>query len=322
MVILHPLNFIKILAIMKISTPLKLTIPIFMISICGYLSTLNPALFRNDSPETIAGCVTLGITHPPGYPLFNLIGKCFSAFAVGNPAFTYNFMASLFAAIGACLLCINLWTLLSKIESLNSSKNSFPITKYSACFAASLSFAFSNGYWGNAIAAKGGIYVFQIILELFFLLFFQIAVLNEKINLFEFYFLFFLMLLGGINHWPSQALLVPAILLLFISQTKNFPKLFSLLKTTTTCLTLSLITLSVYLYLPLRAHLYPLLNFDAPYTWSRFIRSILRSDYTKTEIMAPNHDIFLSELSQKSIYISQHLFSEFHFLTYIFIVIG
>ncbi len=307
---------------MKTSIPLKLIIPIFVIAICGYLITLNPALFRNDSPETIIGCVTLGVTHPPGYPLFNLIGKCFSVFAVGNPAFTYNFMASLLAASGACLFCINLWMLLANIETSNSQTNTFLKIKYIACFIASLSFAFSNGYWGNAIAAKGGIYILQIISELVFLMFFQVSIFKETIDIFKFYFLFFLFLVGGINHWPSQTLLVPAILLLFIFQTKKFKKPFSHLKTTAICLTFSLITLSVYLYLPLRAHLYPVLNFDAPYTWNRFIGSILRSDYTKTEIMRLNHDAFLPELSRKSIYISQHLFSEFNCLAYIFIVIG
>jgi hypothetical protein len=307
---------------MKTPTPLKLTIPIFTVAICGYLLTLNSALFRNDSPETIVGCVTLGVTHPPGYPLFNLMGKCFNVFAVGNPAFTYNFMASLLAAIGACLLCINLWTFFSKTEALNSFKSSFPTIKYFACFIASLSFAFSNGYWGNAIAAKGGIYIFQIILELVFLLFFQVAVFKEKITLSDFYFLFFLMLLGGVNHWPSQILLLPAIFLLFVFQARSFTKKNHLLKTTITCLTFSLIVFSLYLYLPLRAHLYPILNFDAPYTCDRFIKSVLRSDYTKTEIMSPNHTFFLMELSQKSIYISQHLFDEFNFSAYIFMATG
>jgi hypothetical protein len=307
---------------MKTLTPLKLTIPIFIISICGYLLTLNPAIFRNDSPETITGCVTLGITHPPGYPLFNLLGKCFEIFSVGNPAFTYNFMASLLAAIGACLLCINLWTLLSNIELLNTSLSSVSIKKHVACFTASISFAFSNGYWGNAIAAKGGIYVFQVILELIFLLFFQVLIFGRTTKPSKIYFLFVLFTLGGTNHWPSQLLLLPAILLLLVFQSKIFAEPFFLLKTIATILTLAIITLSLYLYLPLRSHIYPVLNFDAPYVWDRFIESILRSDYTKTEIMDPNHGTFISELSQKSFYISQHLFSEFHYFAYIFIVYG
>jgi hypothetical protein len=309
---------------MKTPTLLKITIPIFIIAICGYLLTLNPALFRNDSPETIAGCVTLGVTHPPGYPLFNLIGKCFNIFAVGNPAFTYNFMASLLAAVGACLFCINLWILLSEIESVNFSKESFPAIKYSACFIASLSFAFSNGYWGNAIAAKGGIYVFQIILELVFLSFFQKMAFKTIINPFELYLLFFLFSVGFVNHWPSQSLLIPALMIFAAIRLYLFkkPTWISFLKAMITCITLALITLSLYLYMPLRAHLYPTLNFDAPYTWDRFISSVLRSDYTKNEIMSHNNAVFQSELGQKSIYISQHLFGEYHFLTYVFISIG
>ena len=309
---------------MKTSTPLKLIIPVFMIAICGYLATLNPALFRNDSPETITGCVTLCVTHPPGYPLFNLMGKCFNVFAVGNPAFTYNFIASLLASVGASLLCINLWVLLSNMELLRSPLNTFPPVKYIACFTAALSFAFSNGYWGNAIAAKGGIYVFQITLELSLLLFFQTAVFKEKIGLFEFYFLMFLFFVGCLNHWPSQVLLIPAFFLFFIFQIRHFPKLtpHASLKITATCLTLLFTTLSVYLYLPLRAHLYPVLNFDAPYTWDRLKRSIFRGDYTKTEIMSSRSAMFLHELSQKSIYISQHLFSEFYIFAYFFMLIG
>jgi hypothetical protein len=309
---------------MKNHPPLKLIIPIFIAAISGYLATLNPALYRNDSPETITGCVTLGVTHPPGYPLFNLIGKCFSVFAVGNPAFTYNFMASLLASIGVCLFCLNLWVLLSHIESLDPRKNAIPKLKMIACLTASLLFAFSDGYWGNAIAPKGGVYVFQTILELTFLLFFQTALFKEKTNPFEFYFLFFIFLAGMINHWPSQFLFIPALFLLAVLRFQSSPrqKPLTLFKTVAVCVTFSLIMLSAYLYLPLRAHLYPILNFNAPYTWDRFIHSVLRSDYAKIETMASYRDTFLAKSSQKSAYISRHIFGEFYFLAYVFAVIG
>ena len=309
---------------MKTSTPLKLIIPIFLITLCGYLVTLNPALFRNDTPETITGCITLGITHPPGYPLFNLIGKCFNTCLIGNPAFTYNFMASLLASIGACLLCVNLWMLFSKIESLNSFKISYPAAKHIACFTASFLLAFSNGYWGNAIAAKGGVYILQTILELIFLIFFQIVFFKESTTKTKPYFLFFLFLVGGLNHWPSQILLTPALLVIafFEFQSHKKPKPFMSVKSISFYFALSITVLSVYLYLPLRSHLYPILNFDAPYTWHRFIGSILRTDYTKTELMDFHLKTYLEELNQKSIYISQHIFKEFHPSAYVFIVIG
>jgi hypothetical protein len=309
---------------MKTNPPLKLLIITFIICISGYLFTLNPALFRNDSPETITGCITLGITHPPGYPLFNLLGRCFYPLAVGNPAFTYNFMSALLASIGVCLLFINLWVLLSNIPSSNSEINILFNPKSVSCFTASLLFAFSNGYWGNAIAAKGGIYIFQMVLELTFFLLFQIITFKEKSDLFDFYFLSLLLLIGFANHWPSQTLLIPGILLVssfqFQSWAKNNP--LTILKTAATCATLASIVFSLYLYLPLRAHLYPALNFDAPFTWNRFIAAILRSDYSKIETMTSYRTTFLSVFNQKSAYISQHLFSEFYPPIYAFVVIG
>jgi hypothetical protein len=308
---------------MTTNPPLKLIITLFFIVIIGYLLTLNPALFRNDSPETITGCVTLGVTHPPGYPLFNLIGRAFYPFEVGNPAFTYNFMAAIIASLGACLLFVNLWTLLSKILSPIEEDGYFT-PKSIACFTAALSLAFSNGYWGNAIAAKGGIYIFQMVLELTFLLFFQKIIFEKKTNQLKLYFLLFLLSIGLINHWPSQALLIPAFLLVLVLQLKSCPKLHSLtaLKSITTCLTFSLIILSLYLYLPLRSHLYPILNFDAPFTSDRFTNTILRTNYVKIETMASYQQTFLPSLIQKSVYISQHLSSEFHPFAYLFILLG
>ncbi len=40
-----------------------------------YLRTLSPAFPPNDSPETIAAAWSLGIQHPPGYPLATLLGR-------------------------------------------------------------------------------------------------------------------------------------------------------------------------------------------------------------------------------------------------------
>jgi len=37
------------------------------------LRSQNPDLMSDDSGEMIAGSFTLGLPHPPGYPLFDLI---------------------------------------------------------------------------------------------------------------------------------------------------------------------------------------------------------------------------------------------------------
>ncbi|HTA75993.1 MAG TPA: DUF2723 domain-containing protein [bacterium] len=304
--------------------PTKLIVVLFIFTISVYLLTLNPALFRNDSPETITGCITLGITHPPGYPLFNLLGKCFLPFFVGNPAFTYNFMSSLLAASGACLLFINLWILLTNLHLIKKERDAVINYKSISCLAAALLFAVSNSYWGNAISAKGGIYILQMDLELSFFLFLQIVLFKEKPNLFDYYFSSFILLIGFINHWPSQTLLMPALLTLRLTTIKSQTpfSLFGFFKNAATCLTLATISFSLYLYLPIRSHLYPILNFGAPFTQERFTKSVLRTDYSNIEMMTSYRDTFWANLNQKSLYISRHFFTEFHPAVFVFIVVG
>src|SRR5208337_4467782 len=64
-----------------------------------YLYTTFPAFKNDDSPETITSAYTLGISHPPGYPLFTLAGKVFSLLPVGSPAFRVNLFAIFLAML-------------------------------------------------------------------------------------------------------------------------------------------------------------------------------------------------------------------------------
>src|SRR5271157_4576646 len=64
-----------------------------------YLYTMFPAFKNDDSPETITSAYTLGICHPPGYPLFTMAGKVFSLLPVGSPAFRVNLFSVFLAVI-------------------------------------------------------------------------------------------------------------------------------------------------------------------------------------------------------------------------------
>jgi hypothetical protein len=55
-----------------------------------YLGCMYPAYNNDDSPETIASESTLGIAHPPGYPLVTMLGKISSLALPGSPAFRDN----------------------------------------------------------------------------------------------------------------------------------------------------------------------------------------------------------------------------------------
>jgi hypothetical protein len=300
--------------------------PFLFLSTFGiYTSTLNPALFRNDSPETITACFTLGVSHPPGYPLHSLLGRLFSFLRVGNPAMTINFFSAFLGAVGVCLFAVNLWVFLSSLKRLRDND----LHQYKIIFASgigSFCFAFSKSYWSLSLAAKGGIYTFQVVLELGLLLYFQYW--NQKRSSFQsqyqcFYFFTFIFSLGLINHWPSLMLLVPAIIVVALAH-PDLPRADQRLewKQGLTCLSIMLIVLSLYLYLPLRSHLSPALNFGSSSSFKNLFNSIFRINYFNRETLVSFAPTAAATIQNKSIYISNRFENEFNVFFSLFVFLG
>src|SRR5580693_8768819 len=89
---------------------------VFLLAFSFALAGLNPTFYADDSPETITACVTLGIPHPPGYPLFTLIGHFFSLLPLAH----YPFRVNLFSASLAAAVCLLLYRFLrAKLEVSN-----------------------------------------------------------------------------------------------------------------------------------------------------------------------------------------------------------
>ncbi|MEK7764764.1 MAG: DUF2723 domain-containing protein, partial [bacterium] len=57
--------------------------PLFL----AYLRTLSPTVPLEDGGEMIRAAFCLGVTHPPGYPLYTLAGRLCLALPVGDPGF-------------------------------------------------------------------------------------------------------------------------------------------------------------------------------------------------------------------------------------------
>ena len=68
-----------------------------------YLLTLCPTVYWDDAGELIAACYTLGIPHPPGHPLYAILGKLFTLLPMGTIAWRVNLMSAFFGAL-SCLL--------------------------------------------------------------------------------------------------------------------------------------------------------------------------------------------------------------------------
>jgi hypothetical protein len=68
-----------------------------------YVLTLCRTVYWYDSAEFVTAAATLGITHPPGYPLYTLLGHLFTWLPI-EPATAVNLMSAAFAAVAVGLL--------------------------------------------------------------------------------------------------------------------------------------------------------------------------------------------------------------------------
>src|ERR1043165_1145871 len=55
-----------------------------------YFFTAARDIVVGDTPELITAAATLGVAHPPGYPLFTMLGHLFSLLPLGSIPFRVN----------------------------------------------------------------------------------------------------------------------------------------------------------------------------------------------------------------------------------------
>ncbi len=73
-------------------------VPIAILGLLVYACTLSPGLLPADSGEFQLVSRVLGIAHPPGYPLYTLLGKLATLLPVQSPAWRVNLLSAIFAA--------------------------------------------------------------------------------------------------------------------------------------------------------------------------------------------------------------------------------
>ncbi len=76
---------------------------IFVLAFAFYCGTAAPEFLFDDNPEFIASAHMLGITHPPGYPVFSLTGKLTSYLIPGEIPFAVNLESSIAGAVAVTL---------------------------------------------------------------------------------------------------------------------------------------------------------------------------------------------------------------------------
>ncbi|MEO9803867.1 MAG: DUF2723 domain-containing protein [Reichenbachiella sp.] len=129
-----------------------------------YLFTLESTASFWDSGEYIAASYKLEIPHPPGAPLFLLIGRLWSLMALGQVewvAFAVNALSAVTSGLAMMFLYWSIVMIAEKLMNKFSDKPSSLLLMSSGLIGA-LSFAFSDSFWTSATETE--LYAFSIFL--------------------------------------------------------------------------------------------------------------------------------------------------------------
>ncbi len=133
---------------------------VFGIATITYLLTLEPTASWWDCGEYIATAYKLQVGHPPGAPLFQLLGRFFSMFAIGdasNTAMMVNVMSALSSSFTILFLFWSI-SMLAKKLFVHSADGEISMADGWATLGAgivgSLAYTFSDSFWFSAVEGE------------------------------------------------------------------------------------------------------------------------------------------------------------------------
>jgi len=173
---------------------------LFILLITAFCITkISPSLNADDSPETVTAQYTLGIQHPPGYPLNTLTGKIFGLLPLGSHMFRSNIMSLFFHVMTAVLLFVLVKSHLMIFKKFNTL----------FAFLVPVIYLFTYTPFLQASSAKGGIYT----MNAFFTVLLFMNLFNIRRGGKFLYIASFIYGISMANHWQSMIVLLPAIII-------------------------------------------------------------------------------------------------------------
>jgi len=127
---------------------------IFLVSFLVYYDTMAPTVSFWDCGEFIATSHTLGVPHPPGSPLFLIIGRVFSMIPFSpDIAFRVNLISVFVSALAVMLLYLIIVKVIAHWRG-GIKENSDVIIAFGGALVGALTFAFTDSHWFNAVEAE------------------------------------------------------------------------------------------------------------------------------------------------------------------------
>ncbi|PQJ68547.1 glycosyltransferase family 117 protein [Polaribacter butkevichii] len=129
----------------------------FVIALITYTLTLEPTVSAWDCGEYISTSVKLEVGHPPGAPLFQMLGAFFAMFtsSLDQIAKMVNFMSALASAFTILFM---FWTITNLAKKLALKTGEISEGKYIAILGSSivgsLAYTFSDSFWFSAVEGE------------------------------------------------------------------------------------------------------------------------------------------------------------------------
>lgn len=131
---------------------------VFTISTLVYFLTIEPTTSWWDCGEYIATAFKLQVGHPPGAPLFQMLGRFFSLFAFGNVekvALMVNVMSALSSSFTILFLFWTITRLAKKVVLKTGELSQNKVIAVLGCgFVGALAYTFSDSFWFSAVEGE------------------------------------------------------------------------------------------------------------------------------------------------------------------------
>ena len=125
----------------------------FAIALTVYGLTVEPTVGFWDTGEYILTSSKLEVGHPPGAPLFQMLGAFFSIFATEPTqiGFVLNMMS---AVASAFTILFMFWSIVILLQKLMNHDRDSKSAVLGSAFVGSLAFAFTDSFWFNAVETE------------------------------------------------------------------------------------------------------------------------------------------------------------------------
>jgi hypothetical protein len=228
-----------------------------LVAFVVYAMTLYRTLPGGDSGELVGAVASGGVIHPPGYPLYSLLGSVFlHAVPTGSLAFRLNLLSATCDAFAAALLTLVV------ARTMRSA--------WAGLVTGAL-FAFAPGIWRYALVAE----VFALN-NLIVALLLWLAVLYEETRDRRYAFGgAFVVGLGLSNHQTVLFTAIPVVVWALVASRGELLRPAALVR----LVLAGLAGLLPYAYLPIAASHHAFVSWGAADTWDGFWTHVLRREY-------------------------------------------